>query len=87
MALDNDIPTPPFLGSRVAKGIPLDEITPYLNQTALFRNQWGFRPEDGEDDAAFKERVGATLREELANNSIIYSSHHIFSMRIEGKFA
>ena len=66
VALDNDIPTPPFLGSRVAKGIPLDEITPYLNQTALFRNQWGFRPEDGEDDAAFKERVGATLREELA---------------------
>jgi 5-methyltetrahydrofolate--homocysteine methyltransferase len=66
VALDNDIPTPPFLGSRVAKGITIDEITPYLNQTALFRNQWGFRPEGGEDDAAFKERVSATLREQLA---------------------
>ena len=65
VALDNAIPAPPFLGSRVAKGIPLDDIIPYLNQTALFRNQWGFRPEDGEDDAAFKERVSATLREEL----------------------
>jgi 5-methyltetrahydrofolate--homocysteine methyltransferase len=63
---DNDIPTPPFLGSRVAKGISLDEITPYLNQTALFRNQWGFRPDAGEDDPAFKERIGSTLREELA---------------------
>ena len=31
----------------------------YLNLTALFRNQWGFRPEDGEDDPAFKERVKA----------------------------
>jgi 5-methyltetrahydrofolate--homocysteine methyltransferase len=37
-----------------------------LNQTALFRNQWGFRPENGEDDPAFKERISATLREQLA---------------------
>ena len=28
----------------------LDEISEYLNLTALFRNQWGFRPENGEDD-------------------------------------
>ncbi len=66
VADDNEIPTPPFLGSRVAKGIPVDEITPYLNQTALFRNQWGFRPENGENDAEFKTRVSATLRQELA---------------------
>ena len=66
VATDNDIPTPPFLGSRVAKGIPIDEIAKYINQTALFRNQWGFRPEDGEDDAAFKERVSAVLREQLS---------------------
>ena len=39
-------------GSRVAKGIPIDDIAGYLNETALFRNQWGFRPErTGEDDA------------------------------------
>jgi 5-methyltetrahydrofolate--homocysteine methyltransferase len=43
----------------------IDEISEYLNLTALFRNQWGYRPEDGEDDAAFKERVSATLREQL----------------------
>jgi len=61
----NYVPTPPFLGSRVAKGIPIDEITSYLNLTALFRNQWGFRPENGEDDEAFKLRVSATLREQL----------------------
>ena len=35
----------------------IDDIAEYLNLTALFRNQWGFRPEDGEDDAEFKERV------------------------------
>jgi len=64
--VDNPVPTPPFLGSRVAKGISIDEISGYLNQTALFRNQWGFRPEGGEDDKAFKTRVAATLREQLA---------------------
>ena len=42
--------SPPFVGTRVAKGIPLDDIAEYLNLTALFRNQWGFRPENGEDD-------------------------------------
>ena len=41
---DNPIFTPPFLGSRVAKGMSVDEISEYLNLTALFRNQWGFRP-------------------------------------------
>ncbi len=62
----NPLFTPPFLGSRVAKGMSIDEISEYLNLTAIFRNQWGFRPEDGEDDPAFKERISATLREQLA---------------------
>jgi 5-methyltetrahydrofolate--homocysteine methyltransferase len=57
---------PPFVGTRVAKGIPIDDIVEYLNLTALFRNQWGFRPENGENDTEFKDRVKSTLREELA---------------------
>ena len=40
-------------------------IAEYLNLTALFRNQWGFRPENGENDTEFKDRVKATLREQL----------------------
>jgi 5-methyltetrahydrofolate--homocysteine methyltransferase len=66
VATDNELFVPPFLGARVAKGIAIDEIAEYLNLTALFRNQWGYRPEEGEDDAAFKQRVKAVLREELA---------------------
>ena len=66
VVLDNPLFRPPFLGSRVAKGMAIDDIVEYLNQTALFRNQWGYRPEDGEDDAAFKERVSDTLRDQLA---------------------
>jgi 5-methyltetrahydrofolate--homocysteine methyltransferase len=65
VAADNPLFTPPFLGSRVAVGIPIDEVAEYLNLTALFRNQWGFRPENGENDTEFKDRVRATLREQL----------------------
>ena len=63
---ENPIFVPPFIGSRVAKGMSVDEISDYLNLTALFRNQWGYRPENGEDDPAFKERISATLREQVA---------------------
>ncbi len=66
VSTDNPLFEPPFLGSRVAKGMSIDEISEYLNLTALFRNQWGFRPEEGEGDPAFKQRVSATLREQLA---------------------
>ncbi len=68
VATDNRLFPPPFVGSRIAKGIPIDDVAEYLNLTSLFRNQWGFRPDKaaGEDDAAFKERVRAVLREELA---------------------
>ncbi len=62
---DNTVFEPPFIGSRIATGIPLDNFIPYLNKTSLYRNQWGFRPEKGEDDQQFKQRVDAVLREEL----------------------
>jgi 5-methyltetrahydrofolate--homocysteine methyltransferase len=63
---DNEVYTPPFLGSRVVKGLPIDEIAGYLNETALFRNQWQFRPEGGENDDEFKARIRPALRDELA---------------------
>ena len=66
VASDNPLFPPPFVGSRLAKGIALDDIAEFLNLTALFRNQWGFRPEEGEDDPAFKERVRSVLRTELS---------------------
>ncbi len=65
VATDVRIFVPPFVGSRVAKGISLDEIAGYVNETALFRNQWQFRPESGESDADFKARIRPTLRAQL----------------------
>ena len=40
---DVTIPTAPFFGSRVVDDVPLDRIYPFINTTALFRGQWGFR--------------------------------------------
>jgi 5-methyltetrahydrofolate--homocysteine methyltransferase len=69
VARDNPLFRPPFVGSRVAKGIPIDDIAGYLNETALFRNQWGYRPDKAleEDDATFKNRIRPQLRELLAH--------------------
>jgi len=68
---DNPVPQPPFLGTKVIKGIGLDDIAAYINETALFRNQWQFRPETGADgttetDAEFKDRIRPIRREQLA---------------------
>jgi 5-methyltetrahydrofolate--homocysteine methyltransferase len=63
---DNPVFEPPFLGRRIVKGLPIDEIAAYLNETALYRNQWQFRPAKGESDREFKERLAATLRQQLA---------------------
>jgi len=62
VAADVPVFEPPFLGARVAKGIPLDDIAAYINETALFRNQWQYRPTKGEPDPDFKERIRPTLR-------------------------
>ncbi len=66
VAADNPVFTPPFLGSRVIKGIALDDIVTYINETALFRNQWQYRPEKGENDEDFKARIRPVFRERLA---------------------
>ncbi|MFM8483426.1 MAG: vitamin B12 dependent-methionine synthase activation domain-containing protein, partial [Actinomycetota bacterium] len=66
VADDNPVFTPPFLGSRIVKGISLDDIAVFVNETALFRNQWQFRPEANESDEDFRSRLRATFRSELA---------------------
>ena len=43
VARDTPVPAAPFLGTRVIKDIPLSDIFPFINTTALFRGQWQFR--------------------------------------------
>ena len=63
---ENPLFVPPFVGSRVVRGVALDQIAGYVNETALFRNQWGYRPEKGESDADFKSRIRPIFRTQLA---------------------
>jgi len=68
VAADVPVFAPPFIGARVAKGIALEDIATYINETALFRNQWQYRPDKklGETDDDFRVRLRPTLREELS---------------------
>jgi len=36
-------PEPPFLGPRLVEKIALQTVVPYVNETALFQFQWGYR--------------------------------------------
>ncbi|MFE7569675.1 methionine synthase [Streptomyces sp. NPDC057539] len=43
VAVDNPVPTPPFWGTRVVKGIQLKEYASWLDEGALFKGQWGLK--------------------------------------------
>ncbi|MCC5946984.1 MAG: homocysteine S-methyltransferase family protein [Nitriliruptoraceae bacterium] len=68
-ATDIQVPTPPFWGQRVVRGIPLGDVAPLLNEVALFRNQWGFTPGDRSVDEyqqLLEDKARPVLREWLA---------------------
>jgi 5-methyltetrahydrofolate--homocysteine methyltransferase len=60
VAGDNPVPTPPFWGARVVKGIPLADYAAYLDERALFLGQWGLKSSrgDGPDYEALVETEG-----------------------------
>jgi 5-methyltetrahydrofolate--homocysteine methyltransferase len=56
----DDIPAPPFFGSRVVTDLPLDQIYPFINTTALFRGQWQMKKgamSEAEYEALVEDRV------------------------------
>jgi 5-methyltetrahydrofolate--homocysteine methyltransferase len=50
VAIDIDIPTAPFFGSRIIKGVPLADYVGMLDERALFVGQWGLKGARGEFD-------------------------------------
>ncbi|MDF9812273.1 methionine synthase [Streptomyces sp. SPB162] len=55
VSVTNPIPTPPFWGSRVIKGIPLKDYASWVDEGALFKGQWGLK----------EARAGGATYEEL----------------------
>jgi 5-methyltetrahydrofolate--homocysteine methyltransferase len=43
VAVDIDVPTPPFWGDRIVKGIALADVAGYLDERATFMGQWGLK--------------------------------------------
>ncbi|MEY9965057.1 5-methyltetrahydrofolate--homocysteine methyltransferase [Streptacidiphilus sp. MAP12-16] len=43
VALDNPVPSPPFWGDRIVKGIGFNEYASWLDEDALFKGQWGLK--------------------------------------------
>jgi 5-methyltetrahydrofolate--homocysteine methyltransferase len=41
---DNAVPKPPFWGAKVIEQLSLHAVVPYVNKTALYKFQWGFKP-------------------------------------------
>ena len=67
VATDNLIPTPPFWGSRIVKGIALADYLPMLDERALFMGQWGLKGARGEFEKMVEAEGRPALRALLNN--------------------
>jgi 5-methyltetrahydrofolate--homocysteine methyltransferase len=65
-----NIPVPPFWGVRVKKDYDLRELFPYINDTALFKNQWQLKTASQEDYARLVEEKYRPIKKELENETI-----------------
>ena len=77
------IPQPPFFGSKVVDDISLDEVFPFVNETALFKGQWQFKqgrtsPEDYQSlvtnkvRPVYEELKERSKREQLLVPKVVY---------------
>jgi 5-methyltetrahydrofolate--homocysteine methyltransferase len=65
VAVDVEVPRPPFFGSRVVKGIALAEFAAMLDERATFLGQWGLRSARGGPGPTYEELVEAEGRPRL----------------------
>ncbi|MGI5156922.1 methionine synthase [Microbispora sp. CA-102843] len=65
VAADNPVPTPPFLGDRVVKGIPLADYAAFLDERATFMGQWGLKAARGGEGPSYEELVETEGRPRL----------------------
>lgn len=54
---DNAVPVPPFWGTRIVRGVALNDYASFLDERATFMGQWGLKPGRGEDGASYEELV------------------------------
>ncbi len=54
---DNAVPAPPFWGTRIVRGVALNDYASFLDERATFMGQWGLKPGRGQDGASYEELV------------------------------
>ena len=64
VATDNPVPTPPFWGDRIVKGIPLADYAALLDERATFMGQWGLKASK-RDGPSYEELVETEGRPRL----------------------
>ena len=64
VAADNPVPTPPFWGDRIVKGIPLADYAALLDERATFMGQWGLKASK-RDGPSYEELVETEGRPRL----------------------
>ncbi|SIM67708.1 methionine synthase [Micromonospora cremea] len=65
VAADVAVPTPPFLGTRVVKGVPMADYAALLDERATFLGQWGLRGARGGGGPSYEELVETEGRPRL----------------------
>jgi 5-methyltetrahydrofolate--homocysteine methyltransferase len=65
VAVDVEVPVPPFWGTRIVKGIALAEYTGLLDERALFLGQWGLRGARAGEGPSYEELVESDGRPRL----------------------
>ncbi|MET2718813.1 methionine synthase [Streptomyces harbinensis] len=64
-ATDVPLPTAPFMGTRVIKGIPLKDYAAWLDEDALFKGQWGLKGSRGAEGPDYEELLETEGRPRL----------------------
>ncbi|MET7818640.1 methionine synthase [Micromonospora zamorensis] len=65
VAMDVAVPTPPFFGTRVIKGVPMADYAALLDERATFRGQWGLNGARGGNGPSYDELVETEGRPRL----------------------
>lgn len=65
VATDINVPVPPFWGSRIVKGVAVNDYTGLLDERALFLGQWGLRGVRGGDGPSYEDLVETQGRPRL----------------------
>jgi 5-methyltetrahydrofolate--homocysteine methyltransferase len=65
VAADNPVPTAPFFGHRLVKGIQLADYAAFLDERATFMGQWGLKPSRGDGGPSYAELVETEGRPRL----------------------